>query len=88
MLSKMLGAQSGEIRRGTSQKASFIFHIFVIPFKYENSSRHYAVYHSVKPAVGLFSPMATFTVLDFIIILKSQLASSMLPVENGLLMAE
>jgi len=50
----MLGAQSGKIRRGTSQKASFIFHIFVIPFKYENSSRHYAVYHSVKPAVGLF----------------------------------
>lgn len=28
---------------------------------------------SVKPAVGLFSPMATFTVLDFIIILEPTL---------------
>jgi len=68
--------------------AALIYFAYVktIPIKYESSPCTHAVCHSAKAAVGLFSPMAAFTVLDFIIIFE--IPVSMLPVENGLLMAE
>lgn len=62
----------------------YVGYVKTIPIKYESSPCTHAVCHSA--AVGLFSPMAAFTVLDFIIIFE--IPVSMLPVENGLLMAE